>query len=174
MYKLATVSHRFDASFSDKSFKSQLCPQRMSLYPGFHLSEGESNQQTWTGIFCTIEGETVVELSSITQDLRVVYWDKRVIVDCIPGLFSLARAFGVVLIYPGINKEWFLQEPREWRRNIVSSFLYHRQNFKLCDPCSKDRAKDSRAVIIWEVSIQEICWTYPLLRFKECWREKNI
>lgn len=70
---MAAVSQELDASFSDKSFELHFCSQRNSLYPGFHLSERESDLQTWTSTFCTIEGETVVEFPSITQSLRVIY-----------------------------------------------------------------------------------------------------
>lgn len=78
MYKMGAASHGLNASFSDKSFKPQFCPQRTPLYAGFHLCEGESDLQTQTGMFCTIEGETVVEFPSITQSLRAVYRGKRV------------------------------------------------------------------------------------------------
>lgn len=61
-------------------------------------------------------------------------------VDCVPGLFSLAGAFGVGLTYPGTNGELFLEDQRPCRRKIIFSF-YTISNISSCVTfISKDKS----------------------------------
>ena len=57
-------------------------------------------------------------------------------VDCVPGLFSLAGSFGVVLLYSGTKGEWFLEDwrPKTMQNKYHFLLLCHQHHFKLCDP----------------------------------------
>lgn len=71
--------------------------------------------------------------------------------DCVPGLFLLAGAFGVVLIYPGTNGEWFLEDQRLCRKHIIFSF-YTISNISSCVTLiSKDRSfQEMQGCYHWE------------------------